>query len=409
MRCSAVAQPYGYGICQTGFDDGVWVKNRAQAFECTIAGKTVGVTLRHGGGLQEPEGVYVRCDERDCQYVDLNEAPCPLRIDMFADGSDRRVAEHVAGHAGTRFCYGCLTEVLGVTHEQVRRASWRLKDVQGFAIKPSRCAECRRRRVTIGISSEGAPAVMEVAAAAPADSLAATPVAIGAGLTAPLSAYLLSHPSFAFCAHCLARELGISPAVARDAMWSLESTETANVRTGQCVSCLLTKRVIRYDPSSHDNEAPRRIIELLVKSAGTPWCASCVAFAADVALPDARRILGYLEPLTEFTRATTACSACGRWQPVITAVIADDADGDAERAAVLTTAISGQRRHRGYRIALLSFRTAEGWKPFALVNTAAGALVADGPPFVLAAVPSKVEADALAESQARAWIDKRFP
>jgi hypothetical protein len=286
------------------------MKNRAQAFECSIAGKTVAVTLRHGGGLQEPEGVYVRCDERDCQYVDVNQAPCPLRIDMFADGSDRRVAEHVASHAGTRFCYGCLTDVLSVTHEQVRRASWRLKDVQGFAIKPSRCAECRRRRVTIGITPEGAEAVRAAVAAGPTDGLAAgaAPM-VGAGFSAPLSAYLQAQPSFAFCAHCLARELAISAAAARDAMWSLESTETANVRTGQCVSCLLTKRVVRYDPSSHDNEAPRRIIELLVKSAGTPWCASCVAFAADVALPDARRILGYLEPLTEFTRSTAACSA----------------------------------------------------------------------------------------------------
>ena len=382
------------------------VKNRAQAFDCSIAGKTVGVTLRHGGGLQEPEGVYVRCDERDCQYVDLNHAPCPLRIDMFADGSDRRVAQHVATNAGTRFCYACLTEILSVTHEQVRRASWRLKDVQGFAIKPSRCADCRRRRVTIGITAEGASAVLAAVMAEPLEGPHGA-VGAGAGLSAPLAAYLQAHPSFAFCAHCLARELAISAAAARDAMWSLESTDTVNVRTGQCVSCLLTKRVVRYDPSSHDDEAPRRIIELLVKSAGTPWCATCVAFAADVALPDARRILGYLEPLTEFRRQTASCSACARWQAVTAAVPAEDTD--AERTAALTDAISGHRRHRGYRIALLSFRTADGWKPFALVNTSGGALVADGPPFVFGVMPSKMEADTVAESKARAWIDKRFP
>jgi hypothetical protein len=384
------------------------MKNRAQAFECSIAGKIVGVTLRHGGGLQEPEGVYVRCEERDCQYVDLNQAPCPLRIEMFADGSDRRVAEHVAAHAGTRFCYGCLTDVLEVTHEQVRRASWRLKDVQGFAIKPARCGECRRRRVTIGITPEGAATVLAVVAATPTNGMAVIPAAVAiSGNSAPLMTYLQGHPSFAFCAHCLARELGISPAGARDAMWSLEATDTANVRTGQCVSCLLTKRVIRYDPVSHDMEAPRRVIELLVKSAGTPWCASCVAFAADVALPDARRILGYLEPLEEFTRETAACGACGRRQPVTTAVVVDD--DAAKRAAALTDTVSGRRRYRGYRIDLLSFRTADGWKPFALVNTPAGGLVADGPPFVFGAVASKAEADGVAEAQARAWIDKRDP
>ena len=129
------------------------MKNRSQPFECSIAGKSVGISLRHGGGLQEPDTVYVRCDERDCQYVDLNQAPCPLRVDMFADGSDRRVVEYLSQHAGERVCYACLTEILSVTHDQVRRASWRLKDEAGFTIRPARCVACRRRRVTIARAS----------------------------------------------------------------------------------------------------------------------------------------------------------------------------------------------------------------------------------------------------------------
>ena len=46
--------------------------------DCRIANKTVRITWRHGGGLLEPAKAYVRCDERDCQYADLNEPPCPL-------------------------------------------------------------------------------------------------------------------------------------------------------------------------------------------------------------------------------------------------------------------------------------------------------------------------------------------
>src|SRR5262245_22119619 len=147
------------------------MKTRPRAFDCAIAGKSVGISLRHGGGLQEPPHVYVRCDERDCQYCDLNEPPCPLRIEMFADGSDRRVADHLTAFAGTRVCYACLTEALGVTHEQVRRASWRLKDVDGFSIRPSRCAMCQRRRVTIGFPRRESDAVRRDLTPAPTGPL----------------------------------------------------------------------------------------------------------------------------------------------------------------------------------------------------------------------------------------------
>src|ERR687892_1102761 len=124
------------------------MKNRAQPFHCGIAGKVVGISLRHGGGLREPDRVYVRCEERDCQYVDQNEPPCPLRVDMFADGSDRRITAYLTKHTGTRVCYACLTTEVEVSHDQVRRASWRLKEEPGFTIRPARCGLCHYRRGT---------------------------------------------------------------------------------------------------------------------------------------------------------------------------------------------------------------------------------------------------------------------
>ena len=201
------------------------------------------ITLRHGTGVHEPAKLYVRCEERDCQYVDLNQAPCPLRVEMFDDGSHLDVAGHLTGHTGTRFCYACLCVMLAITHDQVRRASWRLqKDVAGLYVKPSRCSVCRRRRVTIGIMADGAA---------------------------------LSVPA------------------------PRQRTEPKVVLTGTV--------------------SRRRVVESLLISAGDWYCASCVAFRAEIGLGDAKAIVGNLT-LMEFERRTAACSICGRWQAVIRAV-----------------------------------------------------------------------------------------
>jgi hypothetical protein len=351
--------------------------------------------------------VYVRCEERECQYADLNEAPCPLRVEMFADGSDRLVADYLAAHAGQRFCYACLTETLGVTHDQVRRASWRLKDESGCTIRPSRCSACHFRRVTISFTATGVkPAPF--ATAAPHVAAAPSPAPVRAGLSATLDKHLRRHAGYAFCPHCLARELSLRPSEAREAMWALEADAAFLVRTTQCVSCLLTKPVIVYREEPPATGGPRRLIEVVVKSGvGVPVCASCIAFASDLALADVRRTLKDLAGLADFLSVEAECATCGRWQPTI--ALAPDADGDGERIAEIADVVSGRARYRGMRIDLLSFRTTGGWRPFALVRSAVGALTPDAPPIVLDVVPTKIEADAVAAMRAREWIDKRFP
>ena len=375
------------------------MKNRSRPFECTIAGKMVNISLRHGGGLQEPDNVYVRCDERDCQHVDLNTPPCPLHVGMFADGSDRLVADYLQARAGTAICYACLTEALGVTHDQVRRASWRLKEEASVSIRPSRCAVCRHRRVTIGVTRggvvtpppDGPPAVI-VAPRETTDD--------GSGL----AAYLRSQPGFSFCAHCLARELKTRPGTMRDAMWALETQAAFHIRTTQCVSCLLSKPVIRYEERSSDVEAPRRIIEFLLQSAGIGFCHTCVAFSTDLALGDVRRIVQSLEPIQEFERQESECAACGRRQPTVRV---RQGDLDTGRVSQMGDVLGGSFHHGGYRVDLLSFRTADGWRPFALVKNAQGAHIVNAPPILLGLMPTKLEADELVASQAREWIDKR--
>src|SRR5437879_5460368 len=187
------------------------MKNRSRPFYCAIADKSVGISLRHGGGLQEPNAVYVRCDERDCQYVDLNTPPCPLSPEMFADGSDELVADYVSAHAGERVCFECLTEKLAVTHDQVRRASWRLKDEPGMSIRPARCIACRRRRVTIGVArtvaartprpqtGDLATTVAELRGTAPPASAQDVQAHGAAGA---IAAHLRGRPGYSFCAHC---------------------------------------------------------------------------------------------------------------------------------------------------------------------------------------------------------------
>jgi hypothetical protein len=235
----------------------------SRSLPCSIADKVVNITLRHGSGVHEPAKLYVRCEERDCQYVDLNQAPCPLRVEMFDDGSHLDVAGHLTEHTGTRFCYACLCVMLAITHDQVRRASWRLqRDVEGLHVNPSRCSVCRRRRVTIGIMADSA------ALAVPAPRKRTEPKVVLTG-TVP------------------------------------EQRPQGTIKDG---------RTGTVESQSH-----RRVVESLLISTGDWYCASCVAFGAEIALGDAKAIAGNLT-LMEFERRTAACSICGRRQAVIRAV-----------------------------------------------------------------------------------------
>ena len=239
-------------------------RDGCRSLSCSIAGKLVNITLRHGTGVHERARVYVSCEERDCQYVDLNQAPCPLRVEMFDDGSHLHVAGHLTKHTGTRFCYACLTVILGITHEQVRRASWRLQsDVAGLYVKPSRCSVCRHRRVTIGIVEDSAALGFPRPRRRPEQKVVVTRA--------------IPEPS------------------------PQGATQDGHLDT--------------VDDQSH-----RRVVALLMSAVGDSYCTTCVAFAAKIALADAKAIVSHLEPLTEFECRTAACSICGRDQAVIRAV-----------------------------------------------------------------------------------------
>jgi hypothetical protein len=285
------------------------VKNEQQIY-CGIAQKTVSISLRPGGGFREPEGVHVRCSERDCQYADLNQPPCPLRTEMFANASDREIPLYLAAHPGVRVCYTCMAEALGVPHGDVRRAIWRLQGQPGVSIQPSRCGVCQRRVVTVAVARDAVLAVPD----------AGTEIAVprvGAAVTATvLTQYLRAQQGVGWCTHCLARQLHTTPAAVREATEALQDKNTLFSRTATCAGCLQTRTVILHMSTSHI-DASSRVLAFLLQTAGAAHCDGCIALAADLGLAEVRAGLSSPEVGERTASGEGRCEGCGRSKQVI--------------------------------------------------------------------------------------------
>ena len=68
-----------------------------KSFRCDIVSETVTIALRRRTTFGGKAQFFVRCSESDCQYVDVNEAPCPLTLDLFADEVRQREAPRLEG------------------------------------------------------------------------------------------------------------------------------------------------------------------------------------------------------------------------------------------------------------------------------------------------------------------------
>lgn len=60
---------------------------KGRPFHCTVVNEDVQITLikKRGRGFGGDSTLFVKCDQDECQYVDANQPPCPLTLDMFAD------------------------------------------------------------------------------------------------------------------------------------------------------------------------------------------------------------------------------------------------------------------------------------------------------------------------------------
>lgn len=69
-----------------GRENSMSVKKQ-QDFMCEVVGEMVKIHLQTkvtAGWMSKGE-LFVQCDQSECQYVDVNEPPCPLTITLFED------------------------------------------------------------------------------------------------------------------------------------------------------------------------------------------------------------------------------------------------------------------------------------------------------------------------------------
>ena len=59
---------------------------------CTVVSEDVVIVLKNKPsiGLKPKNELFVQCNQPECQYVDLNQFPCPLCLDLFAEEIEKR-------------------------------------------------------------------------------------------------------------------------------------------------------------------------------------------------------------------------------------------------------------------------------------------------------------------------------
>jgi len=66
--------------------------NSGKDYFCTVVSEVVVIALRNKPslGMKSKTELFVKCNQSECQYVDLNQSPCPLRLDLFAEEIEKR-------------------------------------------------------------------------------------------------------------------------------------------------------------------------------------------------------------------------------------------------------------------------------------------------------------------------------
>jgi hypothetical protein len=67
-------------------------KHRGKNYFCTVVSEDVEIVLKNKPSLnfKSKNELFVQCNQIECQYVDLNQSPCPLRLDLFAEEIETR-------------------------------------------------------------------------------------------------------------------------------------------------------------------------------------------------------------------------------------------------------------------------------------------------------------------------------
>jgi hypothetical protein len=67
-------------------------KHWQKDYYCTVVSEDVEIALKNKTSLsiESKNEPFVQCNQLDCQYVDLNQSPCPLRLDLFTEEIEKR-------------------------------------------------------------------------------------------------------------------------------------------------------------------------------------------------------------------------------------------------------------------------------------------------------------------------------
>ena len=66
--------------------------HRGKDYFCAVVSEDVEIVLRNkpSRSLKSKNELFVQCNQTECQYVDLNQPPCPLCLDLFAEEIEKR-------------------------------------------------------------------------------------------------------------------------------------------------------------------------------------------------------------------------------------------------------------------------------------------------------------------------------
>ena len=67
-------------------------KRIVKDYFCAVVSEDVEIALKNKPSLgHKPKNeLFVQCNQLECQHVDFNQSPCPLRLDLFAEEIEER-------------------------------------------------------------------------------------------------------------------------------------------------------------------------------------------------------------------------------------------------------------------------------------------------------------------------------
>src|SRR4030042_6432213 len=65
---------------------------REKDYFCTVVSEDVEISLKNKPSLSlnSKNEMFVQCNQFECQYVGLNQSPCPLHLGLFAEEIEKR-------------------------------------------------------------------------------------------------------------------------------------------------------------------------------------------------------------------------------------------------------------------------------------------------------------------------------